>query len=240
MIGNSMWLLIILFTILMGCSNPPYSGSTTVGADEFIIDSYKIREGKFAILQMEGVQVEPLPSNSLDEYKDLIHEGDVLNIAVYHPVRTDIIQAVSTISETLGYKVQGGKIVLPDLGTVAVQGLSLEDARDQIQQKFREGLKDIDVFLDYRERIQRKVELAGRVGIPIIPVDGRMRLFEALAIAKVPPEANLFKSYIVREQSMLPVDLYKLIKDGDMTQNVVLRGGDKIYIAEHLRPPSWS
>ena len=31
---------------------------------------------------------------------------------------------------------------------------------------------------------------------------------------------------------MLPVDFYKLIKEGDMSQNVVMRGGDKIYIAD--------
>lgn len=231
MVHKSMWFL-LLFAWLMGCTNPPYRGSATVGADEFIMDSYKIREGKFAILQMEGVESEPLSSTFLEEYKDLIHEGDVLTIVVYHPVRNDITQAVATVSETLGYKVQEGKIVLPDLGAIDVQGLTLEEAREKIQNKYREGLKDIDVFLDYKLRIQRKVELAGLVGVPLIPVDGRLRLFEALAVAKVPAEANLFKSYVVRDQAMLPVDLYKLIKQGDMSQNVVLRGGDKIYIAE--------
>ncbi len=215
----------------MSCSNPPYSGET-VGADEFIIDSYQIREGKFAILQLEGVCTDALASEFLEEYKDVVHEGDVLNIVVYHPVRKDISAAVAVVSGTLGFKVQEGKITLPDLGSIFVQGLTLNEARDKVQTVYREGIKDIDVFLDYRERIQRKVELAGRVSVPIIPVDGRLRLFEALAIAKVPPEANLFKSYVVRDQTMLPVDLYKLLKEGDMRQNVVMRGGDKIYIAE--------
>jgi polysaccharide export outer membrane protein len=48
----------------------------------------------------------------------------------------------------------------------------------------------------------------------------------------VPPEANLFKSYIVREGTMLSIDLYKLLKEGDMSQNIVMQGGDKLYIAE--------
>ncbi len=225
-------LLFLLCVSFLGCTNPPYSGGDNVGADEFIIDSYKIREGKFAILQMEGIHSDSLSAEYLQEYKDLIHEGDVLRIVVYHPVRADIIEAVAAVADSLGFKVQEGKIALPDIGDVIVQGLTLEEARAKIQGKYREGLKDIDVFLDYKERIQRKVELAGRVQVPLIPVDGRMRLFEALAIAKVPADANLFKSYVIREQTMLPVDLYKLIKEGDMRQNVVMRGGDKIYIAE--------
>jgi polysaccharide export outer membrane protein len=31
---------------------------------------------------------------------------------------------------------------------------------------------------------------------------------------------------------MVPVDLFKLLKEGDMSQNIVMRGGDKIYIAD--------
>ena len=77
------------------------------------------------------------------------------------------------------------------------------------------------------------MELAGHVQVPNIPVDGRLRLFEALSIAKKAlPNANLFKSYVVRENALLPVDLYKLIKEGDMQQNIVMRGGDKVYIAD--------
>src|SRR5690606_30029716 len=50
--------------------------------------------------------------------------------------------------------------------------------------------------------------------------------------AAVPPHANLFKSYVIREGEMLPVDLNRLLKQGDMSQNIVMRGGDKIYIAD--------
>ena len=39
---------------MTGCSNLPYKGSDALGADEFVIDSYKIKEGKFSILEMEG------------------------------------------------------------------------------------------------------------------------------------------------------------------------------------------
>ena len=37
---------------------------------------------------------------------------------------------------------------------------------------------------------------------------------------------------MVRDRTIVPVDFYKLLKEGDMSQNVVMQGGDKIYIAD--------
>jgi polysaccharide export outer membrane protein len=53
-----------------------------------------------------------------------------------------------------------------------------------------------------------------------------------MSVARVPTNANFFKSYVIREDALLPVDLYKLMKEGDMAQNIVMRGGDKVYIAD--------
>jgi polysaccharide export outer membrane protein len=207
-------------------------GKDVCGADEFVLDSYKIRSGKFSILEMEGQTYEEFEDCLLEEYQDLIHEDDVLTIALYHPRRQDLSNAVQVIGSTVGYRVTGGSISLPDLPPVEVAGLTLEEARQKIQKSYSEQIKDVEIFLTYRERIARKVELAGLVVIPSVPVDGKIRLFDVLSKARVPPEANLFKSYVVRDNLMLSVDLFKLLKLGDMSQNVVMRGGDKIYIAE--------
>ncbi len=227
-------LFIFLVACLMqSCSNVPYRGKDVLGADEFVMDSYKIREGKFSILEvMQGKDYAPLAANLLDPYSDVVHEGDVFRIELFHPTRNDLVASLASLSHTLGFRVQDGKVTLPDLDPIVVEGLTLEQARAKIQQEYQNHIKDIQVFLSYKDRIERKVELAGLVQVPTIPVDGRMRLFETLAIAKVPASANFFKSYVVREQQMIPVDLYKLMKEGDMSQNIVMRGGDKVYIAE--------
>jgi polysaccharide biosynthesis/export protein len=224
--------IFLLLIFCAGCTNPPYRGKDVLGADEFVMDSYKIREGKFSILQMEGNPFEELSPGLLEDYKDTIHEGDVLQIAIYHPNRTDIVDAVQAVGNKIGYRVSEGKVLLPDLEPIEVEGLTLEEAREKIQEKYNLEIKDIQVFLAYRDRIERKVELAGWVQASNIPVDGRIRLFEVLSVAKVPANANFFKSYVVRENHLLPVDLFKLIKKGDMSQNIVMRGGDKIYIAD--------
>ena len=207
-------------------------GKDRFGADEFVMDSYKIRDGKFSILEMEGKTFEEFDDSLLAEYEDQIHEDDVLAIALYHPKRGDLSSAVQAIGQTIGFRVTNGQICLPDLPPVAVEGLTLEKARKKIQENYDREIKDVEVFLAYRERIARKVELAGLVSIPSVPVDGKIRLFDVLSKAHVPPDANLFKSYVVRDQKLVSVDFYKLLKEGDMSQNIVMHGGDKVYIAE--------
>lgn len=222
----------MLALLLLASCNGPYMGKDLFGADEFVLDSYKIREGKFSILELEGKECVELEEELLEEYQDRIHEDDVLQIALYHPKRVDIVEAVANIGRTIGYRVVDGKISLPDLAPIEVAGLTLAEARQTIQKCYQDQIKDMEVFVAYKDRIVRKVELAGMVSITSVPVDGKIRLFDVLSKAHVPPEANLFKSYMARDGSLVSVDFYKLMKEGDMTQNIVMRGGDKIYIAE--------
>lgn len=202
-----------------------------MGADEFVIDSYKIRQGKLSILEMEGECLSTLDPELLCEYKDLLEDGDVLRIALYHPKRVDLIEAVARIGREVGFRVENGAILLPDLRAVTVAGLTLDEARRKIEGAYRREIADVEIFLAYQEREVRKVELAGLVATPSVPVNGKMRLFDVLSQAKVPIDAGLFKSYLVRGDAPLPIDMYKLMVEGDMSQNVVMQGGDKLYIA---------
>lgn len=224
-----LWIPFLLY-ICCSCSRPCHQYEI-FGADEFVIDSYKIRQGKLAILDMEGADTGDLPCDAMEEYCDVIAEDDILNIAIYHPKRRDIMDAIQFVNEGVGFRVSQGRIELPDCPGIQVAGLTLDEARQAIQNCYREQIQDIEVFLNYRDRLARKVELTGSVSTPVIPVDGKIRLYEVLAIAQVPNNANLFKSYVVREGEQLPVDLYKLMNQGDMSQNIVMRGGDRIFIA---------
>ena len=224
--------LVLLFFLFASCSNPPYRGSDVCGADDFVMDSYQIREGKFAILEMDGKCFDCLDEDLLCEYKDVIQEGDLLHIVIHHPTRSDLATAVAAIGHEVGYRVVEGSIHLPNLPKVMVVGLTSNEAKEKIEEAYASHIDNLEVFVTFKDRGTRKVELIGMVDIPLIPVDGKIRLFETLSVARLSPCANLFKSYVVRDCCMLPVDLYKLVKEGDMSQNIVMRGGDKIYIAE--------
>lgn len=225
------WFLFLLCQLCSSCCRRPCHQYDVYGADEFVIDSYKIRQGKLAILDMEGIPIGDLDCDAMNEYQDVISEDDILNIAIYHPKRRDIMDSIQMINERIGFRVNNGKVDLPDIPPIFVAGMTLEEARQAIQDRYCEHIQDIEVFIKYRDRLSRKVELTGAVSTPVIPVDGKIRLYEVLAIAQVPNNANFFKSYVVREGAQLPIDLYKLVNEGDMCQNIVMRGGDRIFIA---------
>ena len=226
------FVFILLLLFLSGCSNTPYKGDQVVGADEFVVDSYKINEGKFSIMEMEGKPLMTLNPDLLNEYTNTVSNGDVLKVALFHPTRGDLVNAVQSIGSQIGYAVSGGKITLPELEPIEVVGLNLGAARDKIQAAYDREIDEIEVFLTFEKRTVKKVELAGMVGSATIPVNGKLRLFELLAQAKVPSNANFYKSYVVRDGEPIPVDMNKLMKEGDMSQNIVMYGGDKVYIAE--------
>ncbi|MGH7889748.1 MAG: polysaccharide biosynthesis/export family protein, partial [Thermodesulfobacteriota bacterium] len=101
-------------------------GKDVVGADEFVMDSYKIRQGKFSILQLEGKNYEEFPVDCLKEYQDVIQDGDVLYVAIFHPTRSDISASIEAIGSTFGFHVYEGKISLHELDPINVQVLTLD------------------------------------------------------------------------------------------------------------------
>lgn len=223
------WLLPLLF-LLYSCS-PTCHNYPVYDACEFVTDSYKIKEGKNAVLELQGIEVEDLPCDAMLEYKDEIDEDDILNIIIYHPTRRDLMESFNYINATVGgFKVTDGKVDLPDLPPIEIKGLTLDQAKEKLQNRYREEVRDVEIFITYKDRLIRKVELTGMVTTATVPVDGKVRLYEVLAKAHLPPNANLFASYVVREGCPLFVDFYKLVNEGDMSQNIVMQGGDKIYI----------
>lgn len=222
------WIL-FLFSLSSCCC--PCHHYDIFGADEFVIDSYKIRQGKIAILEMEGEELPELPCDAMDEYEDVISEDDILNIVVFHPKRRDVMESIQFVNDRVGFRVNKGKVDFPDIPPIDVAGLTLDEAKIKIQESYADHIQGMEVFLSYRSRLSKKVELTGAVSKPVIPVDGKVRLYEILALANVPNNANWFKSYVVRDGCQLPIDMYKLINQGDMCQNIVMKGGDRIFIA---------
>lgn len=224
--------LFSLFLLLACCTQTPYRGKEVLGAEEFVLDSYKIREGKAAILEMEGRFNQTLSPELLEEYPDVIVDGDILAISIYHPRREDLMRSFEQLQAVNAFKVVEGKIFLPDLGSVEIGGLTLQQAKQKLEKQCANQISDLQFFVSYKSRENRKVELVGLVNLSEMPVDGKLRIYEALARARIASNANLYKSYVLRQGQLLLVDLHKLLKEGDMSQNIVLHSGDKIFIAE--------
>ncbi|NGX42994.1 MAG: hypothetical protein K940chlam7_01284 [Chlamydiae bacterium] len=225
-------LLSVSIVFLFSSCTRPCCDYNVVGPDEFVTDSYCIRQGKLAILEMMGEDVGVFPHNAMEEYEDTIAEDDILNIAMFHPTRKELREAYEYLNTTVGgFRVVNGRVDLPDIPPVEIAGLTLSEAQAVLQAEIQQQYQDAEIFISYKDRLQRKVELAGNVAVPVIPVDGKIRLYEVLAKAGIDRNANLFMSYVVRDGRPLPVDIYRLMNEGDMSHNIVMRGGDKIFMA---------
>ncbi len=229
MLGKIAWSVLLLASV-SGCT-PACRKYDCFGADEFVIDSYQIRQGKLAILEMSGIEVGELSESDLEEYPDAIAEDDLLQLSIFHPSRHDVMEAVECINGRVGFRVSEGRLALPQIPPVIVEGLTLEEAKIKIERAYRDQIQDIEVFLSYRDRLSHKIELAGAVARASLPIDGKTRLYEVLAEAKVASDANFFKSYVLREGVQLAIDMHRLMHAGDLSQNIVMRPGDKVFIA---------
>jgi polysaccharide biosynthesis/export protein len=148
-----------------------------------------------------------------------------------------------------------GKIYFYLLPGIDVWGLTLT----QVRQKLEDGLMNYmrgqaPVSITLREIGSKKVWILGRVGTPgIYPLTGQMTLLEALAEAGGPVTptsvsssggplgvsltadiADLRHSFVMRDGHPLPVDLYRLLKMGDLSQNIYLQPDDFIYLPSSL------
>lgn len=225
------FLLSVIVWICPSCSKRHPYDYAVLGPEEFVHDSCFIRQGKAGIKELEGEELEPLTDDLYDCYENTIDEDDILSLVVYHPSRRDWVISIQAINDRMGgFPVTQGCICLPDLPPIEVIGLTLKEARLKIRDELCQHLDGVDVFVSCRDRRRHKVDIAGYAITTAIPVDGKMRLYEILALAHLPPDANLFSSYIMRNGVRLNVDFFKLLKEGDMCQNIVVRGGDKIFI----------
>lgn len=223
-----LWICSLLF-LLSGCTPPVYQ-ETTYGLDDFIADSRQISQGKFAILKLEQQDAPCLPALH-EPCDEIVVDGDELTFTLYNPRRPDRADSFQMINQRTGFRICDGKVSLPHLGSVEVDGLTLVELQEKVQKAYQEQLPGSQLFVKYQKRRERYVQIIGsRKGM--IPVDGKTRLNEVLAKASIPPSSNLFKSTVIREGQQLPVDLYKLIHEGDSAQNIVMQGGDQIFIAQ--------
>src|SRR5690242_593748 len=145
-----------------------------------------------------------------------------------------------------------GKIYFNLLPGLDVWGLTLSETKARIEQEMLKYMREPpQVSVTLRSVGSRQVWLLGRLNQPgIYPMTGPMTLLEALAMAGGPVKpaelaslatgpmgvnfsqdiADLRRSFVIRDGRMLPVDFYRLLKEGDMSQNIYLQPDDFIYL----------
>ena len=168
-------------------------------------------------------------SVSADEY--LIGEGDLLKITVYD--NPDL---------TTDARVGGdGKVTLPLIGEILVNGMTTTDAQKNIAAMFANGyINNPQVSVFITEYKSKKVTTLGEFTKPgLIELRGNSTLMEVISNAGgITPNASetlLIKRKIMKpdgtgEELTITVELNKLLEKGDINANIMVRDGDSIYV----------
>ncbi len=165
----------------------------------------------------------------------VLRPNDVIEISVLD--EPDMTKEVTVIPD--------GTITYPLVGSIQAQGKTLKQLRDEITKaldeyyvsprvsiltkKVHTSLKD-DVFATIIGPTLRPGKYPVEEGDRIIDFVAKSGGLSYGAGGRI--TADLEASYLSREGAKLDVDFDKLIRFGDMGQNILLKGGDLVYLAD--------
>jgi len=138
-----------------------------------------------------------------------------------------------------------GKIYYNLLPGLDVWGLTLAQTRELLEKEMGKYLTQPKISVNLRTVGSKYVWLLGRLNKPgVYATAGGMSLLESISLAGGPARAtsqassaemaDLRHSFIVRQGKFLPVDFYKLLREGDLSQNIMLQPDDFVFIQSAL------
>jgi polysaccharide export outer membrane protein len=151
----------------------------------------------------------------------------------------DLLEISVWNDETLSKQVvvrPDGKISFPLIGEILVQGRTVEEVRQEIENKVRVYVPDAPLTVMVIRVSSPKVYVVGKVvkpGLYIMPEP--LRVIQVLAIAGgITPFSDKDDILIIREenggQKIIKFD-YSRVADGkDLTQNIYLNNGDTVVV----------
>ena len=155
----------------------------------------------------------------------VIGAADVLAIAVLDNKELDTVVAVTP----------GGKITVPLLGDIQAGGLTVSELTQRLTQEFATKVKTPQVTVTLRDVNSYRIYFLGRVGKPGVQNSkSEVTLLQALSMAGgVQEGADLSLAYVARGTERLPVDFIKLLRFGDLSQNITLDPDDTVVIPDN-------
>lgn len=164
-----------------------------------------------------------------EEYR--LGAGDVLAISV---LGFDELQVQNLVVRN------DGKIAFPLVGEIQVGGLSPGELTTIITQGISEYTKDPKVIVNVTKFRTTRIYVLGEVNKPgVYELEKQHLLLDAIGAAGgYTKDAAKKKIHIIRRDNSCPpttVNLVKLLRQGDMTQNCVLNEGDVVYLSNNGR-----
>jgi len=155
----------------------------------------------------------------------IIGTADVLAISVLDNKELDTVVSVNP----------GGKITVPLIGDLQAAGLTVSELTQQLTKNFAEKVKSPQVTVALREVNSYRIYFLGRVARPgVLTSRSEVTLLQALSMAGGLQEgADLSLAYVARGRDRVPVDFVKLLRSGDLSQNLTLDPDDTVVIPDN-------
>jgi len=131
-----------------------------------------------------------------------------------------------------------GTVELPLIGDIHLGGMTIAEAHDALTNAYSFYLNQPKISIQLQQAQSLRYYLLGAFTSPGVKYPlHQLTLLEALALGGSVDisGADLYQAYVAQGRVKLPVDLYALLLNGDLSQNIPLASGDAIVI-----PPSTS
>ena len=157
-----------------------------------------------------------------DNGKFRIGPEDVLSISVWD--NKDVDQIVFVRPD--------GQISLPLLGEVQAGGLTVEELASKLTEEYGKTIKNPQVTVGVKEIRSRPVFFVGGFGkTGPMQLMQDFTLLQAIALAGgLVPTADLESAFLLRNNKTLPINFVRLVKHGDIGQNIKLEPGDTVVV----------
>ncbi|MDN5354165.1 MAG: polysaccharide biosynthesis/export protein [Candidatus Cloacimonadota bacterium] len=221
------FILILLIIFIAGCSSIPILQESRVEAQPQYLEEVKTApEDDTKIIE----ELQDLQKVEYDEYR--IGRGNTFDVKV---VGEPELFTENAIVKNDGY------ISLQMIGEVYVAGMTLPEAVSEIEKYYAKYLRDPKVSIIPRELKSANVTIMGKVKQPgNYEITSNMRVLDVIAEANglstgyvngdTIEISDLTGAYLVRDNRILPVDFYELVRKGNMIHNIPVLDGDFIYI----------
>lgn len=137
--------------------------------------------------------------------------------------------------ETIATVNPGGKIALPLIGEVQAAGLTAAELTRRLTDEYAKKVKSPQVTVSLREVNSYRFYFVGKVAKPgMYTSRSEVTLLQAISIAGgILEGVDLAQAYVARGTERVPVDFVRLMRQGDLTQNITLNPDDTIVLPDN-------
>lgn len=234
MIASLRLSLVIFLSMLMlpGCgSRPPVVAKALPSP----IISYKEEQLDPKLLEAEAGEGDG------DAYK--IGPGDTILVAVYmHPELSIAPYAGANMGGSNAARLAGlvvdndGTAQFPLIGPLKVAGKTSNDLRQYVEKELARYVNEPKVTVQVVFTGSIRYYLLGQFAQPGLKYSDRpLHLLEAMSLggSVLLERASLNTAYVARKGKRLAINFRRLLRDGDMRQNIRLRPGDVVFVPDN-------